>query len=367
VCPQLKRPQDENCVTEQHLQLLERDTYRLSPVARTVIHWLREAEYRPAAAPAVTLSPVDKHRLVVLKAVHEASSRYRKEAFPEARCRTVSDPIARILCPGGLDETLQILSDDAAVDTATKALRDLCAKGPCHMDETFPKLLKGHRRHIYLLAKKGVENVEHGEEAIHKDEPGAPTYERYVEAAFSLFRSSTFRYRNGIKGSRIEVNMSTGRWDFDHLLPSLVNVAVPNYLFWTPKHKPLVPVVVGWRPVTVPVATSVFLSSAIEWVPTVTQNERIPEGEKPGRVGYGASIGSFTLRPLKASTVEVGAYYMPEVMAITLGRKDQWTGRVSARWLADKVSVSVMGHKRGAWAVQLGLSDLNGLAFWLIR
>lgn len=368
VCPELGQADDPDCAVRIHVRLLETDAFGLSPVGRTVLHWLREHEYQPSAPPAVTLTPDEAARVVVLKGVHDAFSRYRKDAFPESRCRGLGDPIERILCPGGLDEALRRLADDAAVATAAAALRSACDLGrPCHVDQTFLALLARPRRHVYLLAKKAVENVEHGEEAVARDEPGAPTYEGLVEAAFSFFRASTFRYRNGIAGKSVELNLSTGRWDWEHLAPSIANLALPNYLIWTPGHRPTVPVVVGWRPVTLTFGTRVFMSTSLEWAPTRTRNERIEPGTEPGRVGLGASVGSFAWRPLKATTIEAGVYHMPEVMTRTLGWQDQWAGRVSARWFSDKLTLGVVGRKRGEWAVQLGLSDLNGIVYWWLR
>lgn len=229
LCAQPQAETVDDCATREHLRLIDDNLFGLTTVGRTVVNAVRNDEHPAARAVPAAASEDDRDALAVLLAIHREFSARKTHPFTTPACETAQDLIEGMLCPGGLDDALDNLSNDAVVTTARRALFERCRVGPgCHVDEAFQDLLNGPRRHMYLLAKKAFENIEHGEDLVKKRNPQDPEYTSLIEWGFSVFRASTLKYRNGIKGSRIEWNLSTGRFDTRHPLPTLAAVILPN-------------------------------------------------------------------------------------------------------------------------------------------
>ncbi len=369
VAPPGVDPRVDDCAAREHVRLVEDNPFGVSDMAHHVSMWLRDAEYAPGTDTPKALQGEDVLRGRVLRGIHDAFAQHHDEPWENAACSRISDPVQRVLCPGGLDHALAQLAGNNELYAAAATLGGRCAAAaaaPCHVDQPFLDLLDAPRRHVYLLAKKAIENIEHGEDALKGQEPPLKEYSAWVEAAFSLFRASTLKYRNGIKGSRVELNMSTGRWDNGHLLASAANVVLPNYVTWAPG-KPLEdPVTLGWRPLTVPLTEQLFVSTNVEVSMRHPPVRQLTWARRTAHLAYGATFGSFAWHPLGTTTVEAGVYRMPTLMAAATGSDSTWAARVSGRWVSDKVFGAVAAN-RSSITVQVGLSDLNGLVYWWLR
>lgn len=366
----------EDCTAREHARLVDENIFDLSPMAQRVTVWLRDLEYRPGRRALPAVSGDDVLRELVLRRIHDQFAPRRADAASLAishpglqvttRCDRVKDVIRGVLCPGGLDDALQALAADDDVYRAAAALLERCSASACHMDRPFVDLLEGPRRYVYRLAKKAIENMEHGEEGLRALDPPPHEYSAWVEAAFSFFRASTMRYRDGIKRLRVELNMSTGRWDSEHLLASAANTVLPNYVTWAPGKKGEDPVTLGWRPLTVPLTDAVYIGSSME---LSVRQPPISEFTWTGRrehLAWGASVGTFAWHPARTTSVEIGAYKMSRRMADAVGSEGRWSIRTSGRWLGDKV-LGAVAVNRSSFTVQLGLSDLNGIVYWIVR
>lgn len=122
----------------------------------------------------------------------------------------------------------------------------------------------------------------------------------------------------------------------------------------------------GWRPVTLPLSTSFFLSSAVELSLRQPLPKRFSWKRRDEHVAFGASVGTFSWHPLGASTLEAGVVRMPPSMVESVESQSPWAARLSGRWAADKVMGAVTFNTTSA-AVQVGISDLNGIFYWWLR
>jgi Patatin-like phospholipase len=392
----------ETCTSDAHARLLAEDSFTLSVHARQVACWQFVAEY-----PAVTQDLVsricdakvengikDESRFKILKALHEALSA-RRSVRPDvdaARCAKKSGPVEALVCPGGLDQVLDGLGSQAEwvrKDWENKATRTVnCSPltipgepdgqtatfdriyGRCLFDEHFVELLEHPRHQVYSVMKKAIESIELGEDEL--ESRGLPDHAALVEWAFSLQRSSTYKYRGPV-----DAVMSSARQN-DYSSPrasvaTLVGYLAPGYIQWTYSGQAPDDASLGWRPLTWNLGKDIFLGSTLDlslrWLSSSSKFTN-------SQFGYGASIGSYSL-PLPligAKHVDVGPYWMSRPQAAALAgvdftqadRSPRLVVRASARVFADKLQVTALWRPRH-FTMSVGLSDVNGLLFWWIR
>ena len=370
ICPRQPARNPETCTTEEHTQLITGNGMHLSLEAQHVMSWLLRAEYGYDWTPAST--PTDSDRLKILRAVHDAIEVHRTQK-PDAVCSKDDDLIRGRLCECGLGEALAQL---AAIRTQAVAAHNACVKdapgrdveksGECFVDQDFVDLVNNPDQRVYQFMKKALENLENAEDSIkNKNENSkgaikAPEFSAWIETAFALFRADTLKYRRGIHNSGIELNLSTGRFDLHHKFASVVGVIMPNYVqaAWT-SGLSNDPFIIGWRPVSWLPGRATYVSTSLE---LATQRNHVS-------LTPGVSLGTFQkwMGPLSSS--EIGVAWLGD----TRRREDltdrRAQARVSLRFLSDKIQVTwwqdvtrLRNHSFG-----IGISDVNGVLYWILR
>jgi hypothetical protein len=136
----------------------------------------------------------------------------------------------------------------------------------------------------------------------------------------------------------------------------VANLVFPNYLTLGVGRSDLY--VFGWRPLVWRPRQSFYLGTIGEF--TNLEGKRISWRHNT----VGATIGSYAPPLPMVSSMEIG------VLSSRLEEPDrQIFISTSFRFLADKLHLNVRVRPTGEnkWYVNLGVSDFNGLLYWLIR
>jgi hypothetical protein len=256
------------------------------------------------------------------------------------------------------------------------------ARGECTVDNEFMRLLRSPRRHLHTLVQRALMHLEDAEDVIKATNGEVPEYSAYVEAAFSHYRASSFRYRQGIHNSRIELNPSSAIWDgrgFSKSAASVLGIVAPNYAnligFGRSGDVPSelstgrsreTSITAGWRPIVVRTAEQISLNSTVEL--SRYRDLTTTEGRK-WDVAWGGSVGTHAWTIPFFSYTEVGLLRSHHILSQESKPVDGPFSvyHVTGRMLGDKVQLSARWADGRAWSASLGLSDLNGLLYWWLR
>lgn len=387
----------DTCVSQVHARLVERDLLELQQVSQKVLTWHLNAEYSPVLAgrplqsgecelPA-DATPTSRARLAIMCVVHRALS----ERLTDDMCdKDGQAMVERLLCPGGLGHVLQELgrgqqvpgglSAKAAIRTLlTGCLEDqerarlaqaasLLSQGGCAVDQAFSDLVDHPERQVYTLMRRALRNIEAGE--IETRSKGSPSVDFLTKVAFSIFRTSTMRYRDGNVGP-FEFNRSSsalGGGNVRAVTATAAGILLPNYVHNVFVNNRRDQSALGWQPVSLVVSRHVYLNTQFEMFLPELNWDVIKSDRVWDHAGWGTSIGTFKLprRKLFPNSLDLGYFRLPTSFVRDDPNQRRNTIRLSSRHVADKLAVTALWWP-GRLQVSLGVSDLNGIAYWLLR
>lgn len=368
---------DTPCIEERMDDLVDLNRFELSPVGRaTVTHLFatetaRESGVESARAAktrnwasrdAESATKEERDRWTLLRSVLEAMPLAEATAAVEnAECGKVLGLIHRQMCPGGLSALVAKLRGNADVASALVAMKAACgSRRDCDYDPQFEQLLKRQTVHLYKLEKKAMTNLERAEDAAQDDHLG--DYTGMTEWAFSVYRTLTYRYRNGVVGP-LEFVMSSARaGDTSRKLPLALGFLAPSYI-----QKSNGDVGFGWRPVTWVWSQHAHVNGTVEISKSVVSRRSFR-----GATSYGVGLGTFTSKLPAVTAAEAGVFFPSEAQWEAMSGNPETTGwkrasaRISLRLLYDKVQLTY-SHGRGARSFGVALNDVNGLLYWWAR
>lgn len=406
ICAQLEdKPALDTCVSKVHARLVVDDVMTMTPVAKEVMRWHIDAEYSPPLAgrstgPAACEangadridSEADKARVAIMCVIHEAVSRDPGDEGCEDRNSGI---VEGLLCPGGLGRVLHALGKERkpepgkryrmAVKEAIGVLLPPCltdqekakvegrpsliSQGECAVDQAFSDLVDAPEREVYTLMRRALRNIEAGE--IEARTKGSSSVDFLAKVAFSIFRSSTMRYRNGNLGP-LEFNRSSsalGGGNVRSVFATALGIAAPNYVHNVVLNDRPDQSALGWQPVSVILSSRLYLNSQAElYLPGLGWDKMWSSGIGE-HVGWGASVGSFSLFPRRAflpGAIDVGYFRLPESFGTESENKGRHTLRVSTRHVSDKLMLTALWAPN-RFQLSFGVSDLNGMLYWVLR
>ena len=369
-CP-AAQPADSLCVARRLKTLVDTrdlDFGDSDTLPRTLLHRLYAAEYSPHPLSTTEIPGPMSPRAKLLLGLLNANLPVSDSEFDNSRC-TSGDLIVITLCHNGLREML----DRFATDSVRAALDSLAdPRALCFPDDWLvsPVLCEGDQDFIafvrrpdrFLADKMGLIlhqlwRVERArKEAGEKDWTGLATLSEVV------FQSGTaYRYRRGFEPNTSSVPNHSGRSAFASLVPNYVstNINAQGLEF-------------GYRPTW---HLSNTLAFTLNYVPlhliqnTPSYRDRYYWAAGPV-LHWKESSPAF-------SGIETGVEVLARWKQPPFGTD---AGRVFAfpvtfYMLADKLRINVRlmpGNKTavndgGEVAVSVGLSDLNGLVYWMFR
>lgn len=393
VCPR-PGPKDDatgldRCTAQVHARFVTDDLMGLTEVGRTVVSWHSDAEYapplgtrdgpsaRPGAAVATADLDEDGARLVLLRLIHDALA----ERLTDDRCTSGRGLIPDLLCPGGLEHVLTRLSSKSAPSGGitpgraadflrTRCTPDAMALGECTVDQAFRALMRRPKREVYALVRRAIRNVERGERSARGS--GAHALAFPSKVAYSLFRSTTMRYRDGTIGP-FELNRSSSALGADNFRAALatgVGVLAPNYLHNIVINNRPDQSAFGWQPVSWILSDKAYLNSQLELFLTDLDSDTLFSTRVSDHVGWGASIGTFALPRLRIvgrpTSIDAGVFRLPKSFPADFRSERRYAFRLSTRLIADKIMVTFLANSKMR-SVSFGISDLNGIAYWILR
>lgn len=374
VCEDTNVRDRDTCVDGVHHRLTRRNLLSLNSIGFSVTSWHANAEYvnvdvsRPVGdEQRAYVRPGDVERLQLLEVIHDTLA----TQLNDSQCPSGQDLVAALLCPGGLGATLEAL---AAVKSAAQKLHDdYCSAaadklGDCAVDDSFLRFVAKPRRETYSMLRRALRNVERGERDVKRN--GAKSLAWPAKIAYSAFRSSTMRYRDGVLGP-FEFFPSSSSLGWDNKVATVVGMVAPGYLHNVVLNDAPDQAALGWQPIRLVLSDLAFVNTQAELFTRGASRDTFTSFARLGHhLGVGASIGTSALPRVKAigrpTSLELGAFRLPTSFPEQLTGRSRWAGRLSARFVLDKVQVTVLVN-RDVRSVSFGVSDLNGMAYWLLR
>ena len=321
----------------------------LSEPALLVVKWRQALEQSPGVPMRLDdwrhqLGKPDRSMLFAIHNQISTLARNREE-ISSRTCNTRNDIVGNYLCVGGLDTLLTGLKNDPMVS----ALRKTPGNG---IDPALEELLKRPETRVNSIIEKALNRLHAAEESLQGTQPEMNSW---VEAALLFYRGQSYRYRKGLK-----VNPSSGQGDLTDGFASIVNIVTPNYvtlgLIGPSQSRPQY--TLGWRPLVIRPWQGLYIGSVFEF--SNLEDRRLQWKDN----ALGATIGSYALKFPLISSAELG--YVQTRFRLKGG---DHLASASFRFLADKFHFNVRWKPRGddEWFVNLGISDVNGLLYWLIR
>lgn len=370
-------PALDTCTANVHARLVRGNELRLGRLARAIATTHLAEEYpdyvppptEPQAQPPLDDDPAtaeEADRLLMMERIH------RSLAKAAPACKSGEDVIVSLLCPGGLGMLLADLSGDAAVSTAADRLVKQCdsttaSRGECTVDEQFRDLLRHPRREVYSMLRRGIRNVERGERKATRE--GLPALGLPSKVGYSLFRSSTMRYRDGVLGP-FEFNRSSSALGTDRPVATTAGWLLPNYVHDIVINDAGDQSALGWQPVTLILGERLYVNSQFELFLSGLDSQTLWSKDVWDHTGRGLSVGTYALPRLpvvrRPTSLDLGVFWLPKSFPAEYSSSSRRTFRASTRLYADKLDVSVFLGPR-LKSLSLGLSDLNGIAYWLLR
>ncbi len=309
-------------------------------------------EYLAMRRPVVTAVLAQVHRALWNVAVV-------RQDVANRNCRRRNDPAGALLCAGGFDDIVKGLAEADRTIAMSEALvrsSDFACEPECFVDEAFVRLLRKQAIQINRLLDSGIRRLLDLESAR-----SSANHQTDLSGRVRMFAAwrggSTFRYR-----SLFSVNPSSGQGEWSHPVASALTALIPNYLVIGREAAEASEqqLSFGWRPLVVRPSQTFYLG-------TVWELHNLEDRSLDGKAWTGGvTLGTHSL-PIPATTVEAGVFRMKYPY-----REISTLGGLSIRLVQDKlfldVRTKIVGQgKFKEWYAGGGLSDLNGMLYWLIR
>ena len=375
------------CVQRHVQEIIDGQHVALGPVAPSVMQALYDMEFRGVAAGALAppvvppgTSTDDSLRVLVLRALVTAMEPTRRES-DEARACSRTHIVETTLCSGGFDRVLERFATPMVRSTvrawsraeACGAAHRLTAPDACHADGTLVELLENppiftHRRFKDVLRR--VWQVERDSRAAFGAGPRSSVqsgYERMAEVMEFWYRSSDERFRGGFDADPSTIPSYTSGWlSVLTAMPFQMSAAL-----WSRAY------VATWRPTVYLGRQRLGLRTAVI-LPVELARTRYhdPAGEhlRQHQLNVGAGIG-LQIPKFFINGVQVSAFGSERLGSIPRFDHDALGGELSLLLAGGKVKFGVRRLPQTVWGTQwyertplvLGISDLNGLAYWYLR
>ncbi len=367
-------PVDSSCVANRLLTLVETRQLDLGAAAlpRTVLRALYEAEY-PDRAPRmrVRFDSTTQRRETLVYALLQAHLDLDDQAFDNRSCRS-SDAIARLLCQDGFRGMLELLrraATDSVLQAGDRAAQRPPACAPdhwmespvrCEVSESFGAFVRHPEQ--FMAGKIGLMlhqlwRVERG-----RQRAGENAWTGVATLSEVVYQSGIgYRYRRGFDANTSSVPRGSGWAWAATLVPNYVTGSLLNAGFE-----------VGYRP-TVHLSNSIAI--ALNGAPLHVTGDPARGGDRVRWV-----IGP-ALHWKRASALWSGLETGVELFG-RWGRRPPgspdarvWAVPVTAYLLADKLRIGFRllpgnnsaVHGGNTVALTIGLADLNGLVYWMLR
>jgi hypothetical protein len=397
LCGSVPLDQAQTCTDREFASLLTSKVMGLDGLALEVVGWQSLAESAVMPIPTVPVpdaapvGPVDAWRHTILAAVHNALLPLRVGPFSQP-CTRRNDPIGGWTCGTRMDEVLDALSRDTNVVHAARWLRDWCNDpahanerrlGRCSSDDAFVELVEQPRQHLHGIVQRALNNLDDAENAIRDRGKGEREYSAFTELAYAQYRASSFRYRRGIRRSRIEINPSSAVWDarsFSRFAGSLlVGTLAPNYLTLLgfgqlsgdadahySRRVRATSITWGWRPIVVRPHEMFYLSVPLE---VSRFGQTSDPDHRRSSVTSGITVGTHVWTLPWFSSLDAGVLFGEHVVNQEPDRERGYRpiASVSGRLFTEKLQVTARWAPSRGWSAGFGLADLNGLLYWWVR
>jgi hypothetical protein len=178
------------------------------------------------------------------------------------------------------------------------------------------------------------------------------------------------RYRDGVLGP-VEFFPSSSALGADSLVATTVGIVTPGYAHNIVLNDQPDQSALGWQPVRVVLSDMAFVNTQVEFFLKGANSDTFKRWSLvQDHVGTGVSVGTFVLPRLpmvgRPTSVELGVFRLPDSMPARLIERGQWAGRLSTRLVLDKLQLTVLVNRR-IRSISFGVSDLNGVAYWIFR
>lgn len=362
---------DSACVAGRLRGLVEARELDLgtSALPRALLHALYDREY-PAATPVERfhVDAVTPPREVFLRALLQAHLALDGDKpFDNDRCR--GDAVTRLLCRDGFREILARVAADSGIrailDTAPQ--RPECApenwvESPTRCDASQSLVAFVDDPERFMAGKIGLMLHQMWRVEQARRQAGEPAWTNVATLSEALYQSGIgYRYRRGPEPNTSSVPRGSGRGWIASLVPNYANVSFLNAAFE-----------IGYRP-TWHVGRSVALG--LTAAPLHVTGGAATSIDRVHFV-IGPTVHWKRQSPV-FSGFETGLEYFGNWRSrpATNPEKTVWAVPVTAYLLADKLRIglrvlpgntsAVHGGKKVA--LTLGLADLNGLVYWMLR
>lgn len=364
----------------------------LTDTARHVLAWRFAAEYGEELEDLGGRdldTGGENDRLRTLHAIHTAlvDQVPRDAARPPVRCHA-STVMEKVLCDGGFKPFIDAFIRNYARLRLEKKVTTQCAqtfhtatqppelKYPaCFEDHDFAELIEDPTVTVSRWLVKSLDRLAAAEKRLVPD--GQPERSREVELLLAAYRGTDFKYRK--KG--LSFNPSSG---YQHLngesgrakVAAVVGTIFPNYIAEFGNGR-----VIGWRLLTWHPSERLLLSTHFNWV-----NNRCE-----ALAGTLAACEESVIRRSSHYEGVSVAWFLPRLAPVKLVIPDSLELRfekslgneqfghaisLSGRYLLGKIYVDLrretpkvaLGLPRESfYQLRVGVSDLNGILYWLIR
>lgn len=379
---------DQSCVESAHARLLDENLFDLGRIAREVLSWHRRMEYERDYDAVASSTPasddsVEAMRLALLAGIHNAMKSLRTRPLSEP-CAKRADVLGSLLCSSGLDRVFAGLRHDSVFMRVARKLSERCERhemlearlrGECHVDAEFIALMGSPPRHLHTLVTRAFVNLQAAEDSI-KGRPGdLQQLSPFTELGHLAYRALDWRYRSGL-----EINASSAVWDgttWWRVFGSIAAWLTPNYVIGgrgVSRHTPPAVTVsrtnwqsltLGWHPLTWHNVGPFALTTNLEYSPYFEFTAR---RRKHHEAAPGVSLITHQWHPPGTSSLEGGVLWSRHVLrTVTEPPVQKPVLHLTARTLFDKVQLGFRFAPDRGWAVNAGISDVNGMLYWAFR
>jgi predicted acylesterase/phospholipase RssA len=367
-------PVDSLCLRNRLRQLVETRQLDLGSAAlpRTLLRALYEREYLDSAARMrFRFDSTTPPREMLVYALLQAHLDLDDRAFDNRSCRS-SDDIARLLCRDGFRDMLELLrhaATDSVLQAAGRTADRLPVCAPehwlespvrCEVSESFGAFVRHPEQ--FMAGKIGLMLHQLWRVERARQRAGENAWTGVATLSEVVYQSGIgYRYRRGFDANTSSVPRGSGRGWIATLTPNYATVSLLNAGFE-----------LGYRP-TVHLSNSLALG--LNGAPLHVTGDPASGGD---RVRWVIGPALHWKRPSAVwSGLETGVELFGRWRRSPPGSPDArvWAIPVTAYLLADKLRIGFRllpgndsaVHGGNKVALTIGLADLNGLVYWMLR
>jgi predicted acylesterase/phospholipase RssA len=368
-CP-TSREVDSLCVARRLRTLVETrdlDFGGTDSLPRTLLRMFYAAEY-PGAAPPPGLAPASSARGALLLGLVQANRPLADSAFDNQRCKG-GDVIVVLLCHNGLREMLQRFASDTVLealarigDPSAPCLAEDWLSSPVHCDGDQSFVAFVQRPDRFLADKVGLMLHQLWHVERDRKQEGEKDWTGFATLSEVVFQSGTaYRYRRGFEPNTSSVPHGSGRSWFATFVPNYVSINLGSQ-----------GLEFGYRPTW-------HLSNKLALTASVAPLHLIQDAASDVDRYYWVAGPVLHWKETSPafSGIETGVELFGRWKRDAFG---PYSGHVvsfpiSFYFLADKMRVGLRVlpgnatavNDRGQIMMTVGLSDLNGLVYWMFR